>query len=519
MPDNLSSAVEHTAKGATIERAEVCSACRQERSDLLAEMGAIESEVEANTSTRLAEWAEAGFPELEPAEHVAAAVEAFQTDERQFDPSYDVTMEDPADIEADIRLLAELTTAETRNSSLATQIEDGVPAIIPAGAEKESPLLIHERELEVVNTEALATEVQRQETTVEKEGRTAELGDLQKAFNQLRTEGLRTADALRLVIAEAKHPDTKQRLNAILSKVALLQSALPDKPEVVSRILNTTGLNLAAATVAGSFAVFMTTAETNEELTDQDRAALRQIINSGERRLRTGTQVRNTALQTALDPATGEEKPIHTKDNKAEIAPGVFTYTATGSDVILEIHEGSLHRQIDVTGLDGQSIGIVAEIMGLSALAETSGASGFMKHVYDVDFDRITEQRFDPITLSGLSQKLSYLLGTGHDGEISQPVQRRQLLQNQMRLVSRTGSLHAWEADPDGYREGVLQLGLDQDAVLEAFGQYTQLHVGQGTISRNQLQLHLSRRFPDVVKAPPNVTRAILPPDVVRPRL
>lgn len=502
MPDKLSSAVEHTTKGAAVERAEIYSTCQKERSELLAELGAIEPATEAITATRLAEWAEAGFPELEPAEHVAAAVEAFQTDERQFDPSYDVTTEDPADIEEDIRLLLELKAAETRNNSIAAQIEDGVPEQIPADAGNESPLLVRETKLEAISTEAQAIEAQKQETAVEREGRTAELGELQEVFNQLRNEGLGTRKALRQVIAQAKHPEIKQRLNAILSKVALLQLALPGKPDVVNQLLNTAGLNLAATTVTGSFAGFMAAAETNEALTDQDRAALRQIIDSGERRLRTGTQVRNTALRTAVDPATGEEQLVHTEDNKAEVAPGVFTYTETGSDVILEIHEGSLHRKIDVTGLDGQSIGIVAEIMGLSALAETSGANGFMKHVYGVDFDRVADQRLDPITLNALSTKLSLLLGMGLDGEIMQPAHRHQLLQTQMRLVSPSGSLLAWEDDPDGHRESVVQLGLDHDAVLAEFGLYTQLHSGQGTITRDQIQRHLHRRFPNVVAAP-----------------
>lgn len=502
MPDNLSSAVEYIAEGVASERAQACSACQQERSDLLAELGAVEPEAEANTPSRLAEWAKSHFPTLEPAEYIGAAVEAFQTDERQFDPSYDVTTEDPADIEDDIRLLIALRVAENRNTSLAAQIEDGVPAEIPTEAGNDSPLLVHERELEGAKTEALAIEAQRQEATVEREGRTAELGQLQEAFNQLRTEGLGTAEALRQVIAQAEHPDTKQRLNAILSKVALLHSALPDKPDVVNQILNTAGLNLAAATVAGSFGAFMAAAETDEALTDADRATLRQIITSGEQQLRTGTQVRNTALQMAVDPATGKEMPVHTEDNKAEVAPGVFTYSETGSDVILEISEGSLHRQIDVTGLDGQSIGIVAEIMGLSAMAETNGATGFMKHVYGVDFERFADQATDPLTLAGLRQKLTHLIGTGHDGEILKPNQQRSLLETQMRLVSPTGSLLAWEDDPDGYREGVEALGLDHDVVLAAFGNYTQLHSEHGAVSRDQLQSHLHRRFPDIVSAP-----------------
>ena len=214
----------------------------------------------------------------------------------------------------------------------------------------------------------------------------------------------------------------------------------------------------------------MAAVESDDAFTNSDRSVLHQIIECSDRRIRTGTQLRNTALQTTTDPTTGEEVPVHTVENKAEVAPGVYTFTETGSDVILEVQEGSLHHQIDVTGLDGQSIGIVAEIMGVAALAEACGAGGFIKHVYHVDFDRFTEQGIDPISLGGINRRLTHLMNTGLDGEILQPQHQRRLLETQMRLMSPNGSLLAWEDDPDGYAASVKELGLDQDAVLEAFG-------------------------------------------------
>jgi hypothetical protein len=475
---------------------------------LVAEIAATDANRENGEPTELENWAETSFPSLEPRDLVAVAVATFQDDERTFDPSYDVTTEDPSMIEDDVRLFMEQMAAERRNDTISGQIGDGVPARIPAEAGEESPLLVEESELLAEhgalveeNGEIITVATERQRTTIEREARTSELQQLQDAFNALRADGVGTAEALRQIAGAAENPDTKRRLNALLSMVATLQSALPDKPDVVNRLLNTAGISLTAATVAGSFGAFMAAADTDDALSDTERATLRRIIDASDNRLRTGTQVRNAALQTTVDPITGEETPLHTKDNKAEVAPGVFTYTETGSDVILEIQEGSLHRQIDVTALDSQSIGIVAEVMGISAMAETSGATGFMKHVYGVDFERLTDQRVDPITLNALSTKLSHLLGTGHDGEIMQPAHRRQLLQMQMRIVSPTGLLLAWEDDPDGYREGVDQLGLDHDAVLAEFGLYTQLHSGQGMVSRNQIQRHLHQQFPDVVAA------------------
>lgn len=511
MPDRPSTADQSSLSPADAERASVCDEFTNERASLLAELRSEPNAMEAVVPMELQIWAEASFPTLEPSELVAIAVEAFQADERGFEPEYDVMQEDPSMIDADVRLYLEQVSAEHRNTLATGQIIEGVPAQIPEEAGEESRLLTAETELEEDQSEftnrrsALATYRETMRAIDDQErNNTAELRQLQLAFNERRSNGVGTAEALRQVVAMASSPQTRQHLNELLSRVVLLQTALPDNPDVVNRLLNTAGINLTAATVAGSFGSFMAAAETDDALSDTDRATLRRIIDDSDQRLRTGTQVRDAALQTMVDPVTGEAKPIHTEDNKVEVAPSVFTYTNTGSDVILEIQEGSLHRRIDVTGLDGQSIGLVAEIMSLSALAETSGATGFMKHVYGVDFDRLADQRFDPITLNGLSTKLTHLLGAGHDGEIMQPANRRQLLQTQMRLVSPTGNLLAWEDDPDGYSEGVVRLGLDQDAVLEAFGRYTQLHSGQGMISRDQLGQYLHQRFPDTVSAPSN---------------
>ena len=71
-----------------------------------------------------------------------------------------------------------------------------------------------------------------------------------------------------------------------------------------------------------------------------------------------------------------------------------------------------------------------------------------------------------------------------------------------MRLVSPTGELLAWEDDPDGYQKNARRLGLDQNAVLEAFGEFTQLNYMTGTITPQQLHAHLYARFPAMVTRP-----------------
>lgn len=509
MPDHLSSAAEHQALSAEAERAAVCAVCDGERENLLAEISASGIDTKTGVNAELRAWAEASFPDLEPRDYIVAAVHAFQEEERGFDSTYDVTQEDPTLIEVDVQLFAEQLSAQDRNSAISAQIEDGVPSEIPAEAGEESSLLVEEATLTAEQT-ALESEsgalISDRATMLEIDAReqdkTRELQQLQTQFNHLRAVGVGTAEALRQVIQSAENPETRRHLNTILSKVTLLQSALPHKSVAVDRLLNSAGINLTASTMAGSFGAFMAAVETDDAFSDSDRTVLREIIESSDRRIRTGTQLRNTALATRTDPTTGEDIPVHTAENKAEVAPGVYTFTKTGTDVILEVQEGSLHRQIDVTGLDGQSIGILAEIMGVAAIAETCGAGGFIKHVYNVDFDNFTAQGTDPIALGSISRRLTHLMNSGHDGEILQPQHQRNLLETQMRLVSPTGSLLAWEDDPNGYAARLKDLGLDQDAVLEAFGHYTQINSSQGTISRREIHHYLHAQFPDAVRSP-----------------
>ena len=95
-----------------------------------------------------------------------------------------------------------------------------------------------------------------------------------------------------------------------------------------------------------------------------------------------------------------------------------------------------------------------------------------------MDVEGFAGQGFDPITLNSLRQKLTYLMGTGHNGTILQPEDQISLLQTQMRVVSPTGQLLPWEDDPNGYAAKVKELGLNNPEQLAEFGRYTRLHHG-----------------------------------------
>ena len=383
----------------------------------------------------------------------------------------------------EVRLYIAEAQAARRNQNISGQLAEDAPKKMSLEVTKETQL-----KAQVVQNTTLQRDKEKLDQA--EHTRTAELRALQATFNALCAQGMGTVEALKQVAKQTKILETQWHLNALLNRASMLQLALPEKSETVTRLLNRTGIDLGATTVSGSFAAFMSVTEAEETLNDAECTLLRRIITQGDHHLKTGTQVRRSALQTLTDPETGKALPLHSPDNKLEIRPGVYAFTETGHDVMLELREGALHQAIDVTGLDGASIGIVSEIFTLAALAHDLGAGGFLKHIYGVDVERFATQGFDPLTLNALSRKLTYLMGTGHDGEIFSPEHQAKLLETQIRLVSPTGELLPWNDDSNGYAARVKELGLDKDTNLKEFGRYTRLNYHTG-INRKNLEKQL----------------------------
>ncbi len=329
--------------------------------------------------------------------------------------------------------------------------------------------------------------------------------ELQSNFEQLKAER-GTIAALQTLIGPdgVKSPEMRAIVTRVLATAQALQQALPGKPEVVERLLNTANLDLSAGNASQIFAGFLAEADKSEDLTEDEKDTLRAVIGASDRDINTGSDVRAAALATTIDPATGNEVPLHTEDNKAEVVPGVFTYTENGENVILEMNTGNHMRKIDVTGMDGSTIGLLAETMGFFAATEELGATSFVESIYKVDFSMLGESSFDPISLIEMRQKLSYMVGgwEGYDGEIFDPREKAGLIRDQMRVISPTNTAFGWENDHEGAQSRVKELGLDNLIVLEEFGRYTQMNYMSGTMTPESLQDHLHRKFPNLVQPP-----------------
>lgn len=371
---------------AQAEREQACADFHAECTDLMHDVEArLEQPEQASLPPETAAWATEVFADLEPRDAMLLACARFEADERQFDPAYDIATDDPDVLGADIEMLMAQQALQGRNQTTTGQIADSVPAKVPAEVGEEAASLTQERLL-VADTNklssaqlALSPQRDKDVSDAEKaEGKTEELRGLQAAFDQLCADGVGTAEALRQVIAQAENPETKPHLHAILSRVALLQAALPDKPEVVSRLLNTTGLNLSAATVAGSFVDFITAAETDEERTDAERVVLRNIIKREERFAKTGSDVQHVLGQTLTTP-DGQTMPVHPEDKPYQFRDHVQGFAdLNGNQHLRAVTIHGEQVTLDITSWPAADVGRASELLQLWAMTEDEGRSGYL---------------------------------------------------------------------------------------------------------------------------------------------
>ncbi|MDJ0627604.1 MAG: hypothetical protein QNJ44_05045 [Rhodobacter sp.] len=488
------------------EREQACAGVRAECADLVQSVEAgLSQPPRPELSPDAATWAIEAFSGLEPQSAMLAACAAFEQDERQFDPSYEIAADDPDLIRVDIEALMTEQTLTARNRVTTAQITSGVPTRVPAEIGQEAAGLTDEKKLtsqhetlQRLNDQQKSVAVIEARVTDGKEIKADELEQLQIAFNQLRADGAGAAGALRQVVAQAKSPETKQHLNAILSRVALLQIALPDKPGVVNRLLNTTGLKLAAATVAGSFIDFMAAAESDEDLSDADRTVLRNIIRREERYARDGTDVQDELRQTLTTP-DGKTVPAHPEDQPYQFREQVQGFArADGSQHLRAVTTHGERVTLDITGWPAADVGRASELLQLWAMTENEGQTGYLTALTKLNWSGTAQ--IDPIALLQASQVVSALLGhgEGHDGDIFDGRETLGMIRWQAQLANQTGATLRGIRDEGRTHDALIGLGirdekgnLDLD-VLRAFGDFSRDH-WMTAPKFDAVQMHLAK--------------------------
>ena len=467
--------------------------------------------------TELTAWVAKNLPNCQP--HDLAAKGCLAWEDMM---GWPITEEVPSEIEADvvdyltIHSNGETILANTeRNQTTSGEITDGVPAKISEAIGVQAPILAENEAARTEKKEAqtgddIAFNADKRRTG-EEVGKIERNADTQAELETLQTEFLTlkaehgTEAALRQILAKATIPEAQSHIRAVLGRIGLLKAAIPGRSEALSTLIDKADIDLSATTVSASFGNLLNLAQSSPDFTTEEVAQIRAVIKGGDEAIRTGTDVLNTATATTIDPETGEEVPLHTADNKAEICPGVYTYTENGENAVLELNIDGHYHKMDVTGMDGMTVGLIAEMMSWQAATEAMGATSFVESVYKLDFDFTGGGAYDVFSLIQMRNRLTTLVGNfeGHDGDIFDPRTREGLIKDQMRAASPTGTALGWENDHHGSLEHSRKLGLHNDVVLEEFSRYIQnARALGGAIDPADIHANLYKKFPDLVEAP-----------------
>ncbi len=342
------------------------------------------------------------------------------------------------------------------------------------------------------------------------------LDDLQSSFETLRqTEG-GTLGALRTLLAPPPEgvddPQVREVVQKVFNVAQALQDAVPGKPEVVARLLNACSINFAASQPAEIFSGFLTAAEQSDQLDAAEVTALREVLADPrlDGDIRDGRDVRlaGRATKQVIDPETGavvDEEYLYTSpQNYAPVRPGVGTYMDGDRQVLFLIDSGKTR---DITGLPDQYITILAEVWTYYEAAQEYGATGFLESLGAMHYGGLNDTAFNWLSLRRSRDIISTLtpgLAAGRDGKIGQV--NHNLLRAQMRVLTGNQQALAMQSDETDTLSNLASLGLIKDGVpdwdvLEAFGQYSQIHYLQG-FTRQAVQTYLHSKFPERVDPP-----------------
>ncbi|NCP67311.1 hypothetical protein GW756_04505 [bacterium] len=162
-----------------------------------------------------------------------------------------------AEAESLQRVQIERRTAETARDERETARDERETAIQP----------------ELVETRDVASD--RAETNGE---RLADAAKLQADYDDLIARGFSKKDALQQLYDTSENPEHKERLGSVLATISALENALPGRADVVSRLIESSSLDLGAPNAAAVFANFLTNMEASEELSEEEKATLREVL-------------------------------------------------------------------------------------------------------------------------------------------------------------------------------------------------------------------------------------------------
>lgn len=302
------------------------------------------AETENARTERLNAYVTEHFPDCPPALHDNASQVclSYEDESRELfeEPDLKISDDDVAELKPEIDRI----TTISKNDEAIVQAEANVATaeatVEPQEAEK------------VQNTEAIANEnaqtdalnAKVQERTDKLEEVDADLStvkQLQARFDELRAEK-GTIGALQTLLGPdgVKTSEMKAIVNRVLATATALTQALPGKSEVVTRILDSSSIDLGAKSPVQVFAGFLAAADKSNELTDDEKAQIRQVLHK-QADIKSGSDIakvlkdgRGVKTTTDKDGNIITETIKYDRENPAEIQPGQHLFEENGKSVL-----------------------------------------------------------------------------------------------------------------------------------------------------------------------------------------
>ncbi len=277
---------------------------------------------------RVGEFVETHFTDIVPAAYVTPAVDVCCQYEDQLrdlfaEPNLVVAQEDAED--PTLRQRVENAVTVAANDDTIAGLSDDRDEL-QATAERNETEVIPATEAELATVRA--TEVRERAGLAADEAENAvvaeDLGtvrELQANFDRLKAEH-GTIGALQMLLEgenALQNPEMRAIVQRTIGTAHSLVTALPGREDVVTRLLDGANLNLGAATNAAAFADFLSAVDASEELSDEEKEALRQVLNAGDE-VQTGGDANDTFEYGAIETYVDENGEV--QERRVPLQPG-----------------------------------------------------------------------------------------------------------------------------------------------------------------------------------------------------
>lgn len=509
-----------------------------------AELAALDvgAESPSERATRLGGFVERHFRGEYSVENAVLAVEEctlFENDCRELfeEPNLELGDEDAADPGLRERI-ENFTTIAANDETIATrtgEVEDRETAVATNDAEIIPASETRRAELEAAhpNINVPATEAERAATLAAETARTNVLQDrdvavsvetagelqqeegiaedlysvreLQANFNELKAEH-GTIGALQMLLEggnAVQSPEMRTIVRRAIGTAQALVSTIPGKEAELGRLLDQTGINLAAGSQVEAFASLFTAAEASDEFTDEEVEQLRAVVAGVDADIKTGTDFENAMNETVLDD-DGNEVPAHTESEPLQFGVGLDGFTSDDGETqyMRATPEHGHAITLDVTNLSPEEKAVLSSYLDTWRMTEDAGESEWLLSL--TQYDLRGQSIVDPIKLIEAAQVVNAIYGgfAGYNGEVLRGEQQVGMIRWQAQLRSPKGDAARSDRNTEMTASAMQGLGiqtedgrLDLD-MLRAFGDYSRDNWFSAP-NYDAVQMHLAGLFPE----------------------